>query len=117
MGAGSLFAAGRRDAVGGGLLAGSVRPPLPPGTQHPGRAVGARGVIAWVLGLVVGAAAIAVGLAGLLFHLQSGFFQQETLRSLVYAAPFAAPLSYAGLGLLAILNRTVPSRSADWPAG
>jgi hypothetical protein len=96
------------------VLAGGIRPPLPPRTQDPGRAVGARQTIAWVLGLVVGALAVGVGLAGLLFHLQSSFFQQQTLRNLVYAAPFAAPLSYAGLGLLAILNRMVPSRSVAW---
>ena len=36
------------------------------------------------------------------------------MRNLVYAAPFAAPLSYAGLGLLAILNRTVPARTVEW---
>jgi hypothetical protein len=66
------------------------------------------------MGMIVGFLALGVGLAGLIFHLQSGFFQQQTLRNLVYAAPFAAPLSYAGLGLLAILNRTVPSRTIEW---
>ncbi len=96
------------------ILAGSVRPPLPPRAEHPRRAIGTRQGIAWVLGMVVGSSAVGMGLLGLIFHLQSGFFQQQTLRNLVYAAPFAAPLSYAGLGLLAILNRTVPSRTIQW---
>ena len=96
------------------LLAGSVRPPLPPWAKHPRRAVGLRRRIAWALGAGRGLLAVGVGVAGLIFHLQSGFFQQQTLRNLVYAAPFAAPLSYAGLGLLAILNRTVPSRTTEW---
>src|SRR5262249_8593055 len=31
-----------------------------------------------------------------------------------YAAPFAAPLAYAGLGFLLLVNRMVPARSAEW---
>jgi hypothetical protein len=96
------------------VLAGSIRPPLPPRAEDPRRAAGARRWIAWILGLVVGALAVGMGLAGLIFHLRSSFFQQQTLHNLVYAAPFAAPLSYAGLGLLAILNRTLPSRTIEW---
>jgi hypothetical protein len=96
------------------VLAGSVCPPLGPGTKDPRRSTGRRQWLAWLLGLGVGALAVGVGLSGLIFHLRSGFFQQQTLRNLVYAAPFAAPLSYAGLGLLAILNRTVPSRTVEW---
>jgi hypothetical protein len=96
------------------ILQGSVRPPLSSGIIHSGGTVGLRHWIAWMLGASVGAGAICVGVAGLIFHLKSGFFQQETLRNLVYAAPFAAPLSYAGLGLLAILNRTVPARTTEW---
>ena len=49
-------------------------------------------------GLVVGYASIAVGLAGVAYHLNSQFFSQWTIRSLVYTAPFAAPVAYAGLG-------------------
>jgi hypothetical protein len=67
----------------------------------------------WI-GLVVGIGAVVVGIAGLLWHLNGDFFQQETLKNLVYTAPFAAPLAYAGLGLLLILNRMVDSRSMDW---
>jgi hypothetical protein len=96
------------------VLADSLRPPLSPWSKGPGRAAGRRQAFAWLLGLLVGAFAVGIGFAGLVYHLHSGFFQHETLRNLVYAAPFAAPLSYAGLGLLAILNRTVPSTSADW---
>ena len=78
------------------ILAGSVRPPLPPWANHPDRAIGRRQWIAWGLGVIVGFLAVGVGLAGLIFHLQSGFFQQQTLRNLVYAAPFAAPCPMPG---------------------
>ena len=48
---------------------------------------------AWrALGHAVGWVAIAIGIAGMILHLQSGFFEHRTLASLVYAAPFAAPL-------------------------
>lgn len=65
-------------------------------------------------GLVVGYASIAVGLAGVLYHLDSQFFSQWTVRSLVYTAPFAAPVAYAGLGFLLLVNRMVPSRDVEW---
>jgi hypothetical protein len=96
------------------LLAGSFRPPLSPWLTDPRRAAGLCRSVAWTLGVIVGAGALCVGLAGLIFHLESGFFQQQTLRNLVYAAPFAAPLAYAGLGLLAILNRMVPAPTMEW---
>src|ERR1019366_7077469 len=67
------------------------------------------------IGLLVGWLAVLVGLAGVIFHLQSSFFAERTLRSLTYAAPFAAPLAYAGLGFLLILNRMVPLRIEDRP--
>lgn len=66
------------------------------------------------IGLVVGWLAIAVGLAGLLWHLDSQFFQVRTLRSLVYSAPFVAPLAFAGLGLLLLLDRLGPSHDLEW---
>jgi len=47
-------------------------------------------------------------------HLQSQFFQQWTLASLVYAAPFAAPLAYTGLGSLLIMNRMVADKETEW---
>jgi hypothetical protein len=57
------------------------------------------------LDLVVGATAIVVGVLGMAFHLSSAFFVDRTLRSLVYSAPFVAPLAYVGVGLLLILVR------------
>ena len=59
------------------------------------------------IGFLIGGLSVLVGLAGVVFHLQSSFFAERTLRSLTYAAPFAAPLAYAGLGFLLILNRMV----------
>ncbi|CAN5788177.1 hypothetical protein BH20GEM1_BH20GEM1_10620 [soil metagenome] len=67
----------------------------------------------WV-GVLVGWGGIAVGVAGLLWHLESGFFRETTLESLVYSAPFSAPLAFAGLGLLALLNRLVPVAGPEW---
>lgn len=68
------------------------------------------------LGYVVGWTAVIVGIAGVIFHLDSRFFYERTLKSLVYAAPFVAPLAYAGLGLLLILNRMVDTRSDSGPS-
>jgi hypothetical protein len=67
------------------------------------------------LGYLVGWSAVAIGLAGVVLHLDSRFFHEQTLKSLVYAAPFAAPLAYTGLGLLLIMNRMVDAESAEWP--
>ena len=67
------------------------------------------------LGYFVGWLAVGIGLAGVVLHLDSGFFYERTLKSLVYAAPFAAPLAYTGLGLLLIMNRMVRTDSAEWP--
>jgi hypothetical protein len=61
--------------------------------------------------LFVGAAAIVVGVLGMAFHLSSAFFLERTLRSLVYSAPFVAPLAYVGVGLLLILVRLEPPDS------
>jgi hypothetical protein len=66
------------------------------------------------VGYLVGWLSILVGLAGVLYHLESRFFLDRTLKSLTYAAPFAAPLSYTGLGFLLLVDRMVPARSADW---
>lgn len=76
---------------------------------------------AWALGsrggrglaIAVGFGSIVVGVAGLIFHLD-GFFTDPTLKHLVYAAPFAAPLAYAGLGLLLIMNRMVEKNTTEW---
>jgi hypothetical protein len=65
-------------------------------------------------GLLVGWLSILVGLGGVLYHLQSSFFLEHTVHSLTYAAPFAAPLAYTGLGFLLLVNRMVASKSAEW---
>jgi hypothetical protein len=65
-------------------------------------------------GYLVGWAAVLLGLVGLVLHLDSQFFLERTLRSLVYSAPFAAPLAYAGLGLLLIMNRMVDPDTLEW---
>jgi hypothetical protein len=70
--------------------------------------------VARALGLMVGWGAVAVGIVGLLLHLDSAFFKEQTLKNLVYTAPFAAPLAYTGIGLLLILNRMVDARSVEW---
>jgi len=67
------------------------------------------------VGHLLGWLAVVVGLAGVILHLDSRFFYERTIRSLTYAAPFAAPLAYAGLGLLLIGNRMVDARSREWP--
>jgi hypothetical protein len=66
------------------------------------------------IGLAVGVCSIAVGVAGLLWHLDSQFFEEQTLKNLVYAAPFVAPLAYSGIGFLILLNRMVRSDSDEW---
>ena len=65
-------------------------------------------------GFIVGWIAILVGILGLILHLDSQFFMRMTIRSLVYTAPFVAPLSFAGLGFLLLLNRKVAWESIDW---
>jgi len=65
-------------------------------------------------GYLFGALSILVGLGGVLYHLESRFFLDRTLKSLTYAAPFAAPLAYTGLGFLLLVNRMVIPRSAEW---
>jgi hypothetical protein len=65
-------------------------------------------------GSVFGGLAVLVGLGGVLYHLESRFFLDRTLKSLTYAAPFAAPLAYTGLGFLLLVNRMVASRTAEW---
>ena len=64
--------------------------------------------------LAVGWGAIAVGLAGMVWHLEGWFFEATTIRSLVYSAPFVAPLAFAGLGLLIIMNRRVAHGALAW---
>lgn len=66
------------------------------------------------VGFLIGWTAVLVGLGGVLYHLESRFFLDRTLKSLTYAAPFAAPLAYAGLGFLLLVNRMVAPRSMEW---
>lgn len=80
-----------------------------------GLALAKRWRMLWkILGYAVGWIAILVGLAGVLYHLNSSFFYAHTLRSLTYSAPFAAPLAYTGLGFLLLLNRMVDTNSPEW---
>ena len=66
------------------------------------------------LGNIVGWASVLIGVTGMVLHLKSQFFQQQTLASLVYAAPFAAPLAYTGLGFLLIMDRMVREENKEW---
>ena len=66
------------------------------------------------LAIFVGVVSVLVGISGLLWHLDSHFFREQTLKNLVYTAPFAAPLAYTGLGLLVLLGRLVDSESEEW---
>ncbi|MEO8078779.1 MAG: hypothetical protein ABI818_20815 [Acidobacteriota bacterium] len=66
-------------------------------------------------GHLIGWLAVVVGLTGVILHLDSQFFVERTIRSLTYAAPFAAPLAYTGLGFLLLANRLVDPRSPEWP--
>ena len=83
-------------------------------------------LIAWMMGgmtaqrgpgkavaILVGLCSIVIGIMGMVFHL-GGFFEDQTLKHLVYAAPFAAPLAYTGIGLLIVMNRMVPHRGVEW---
>ena len=67
----------------------------------------------WI-GYGVGWLSICIGVAGVGYHLESGFFYEHTLKSLTYAAPFAAPLAYVGLGSLLLMNRMVPFPTREW---
>jgi len=64
------------------------------------------------LGYVAAWLSISLGLLGLFLHLHSSFFEERTIKSLVYTAPFVAPLSYVGVGLLLLLNRMELNRAA-----
>ena len=66
------------------------------------------------LGYLVGITAVLVGIAGVVYHLDSSFFYERTIKSLTYAAPFVATLAYTGLGLLLILDRMVPGETLQW---
>src|SRR5215472_17196707 len=77
----------------------------------------ARGKLIWWrrIGYSVGWGSVLIGIGGMMLHLESQFFQRWTLASLVYAAPFAAPLAYTGIGFLLIMNRMVAAKGVEWP--
>lgn len=85
------------------LLPGVIRSLKPEGDREPAR-----------IGSAVGALAILVGVAGMFWHLDSHFFADQVLHNLVYAAPFVAPLAYAGLGFLLLANRMLDRRTTAW---
>ncbi len=66
------------------------------------------------IGFAVGVLSIGLGLGGVIYHLDSQFFYERTIRSLTYAAPFAAPLAYTGVGMLLLLNRMESAERSDW---
>jgi hypothetical protein len=68
-------------------------------------ALGARAAIYRVLEVVVALGAIALGVLGMILHLRSAFFEEQTFANLVYSAPFVAPLAYVAIGLLLLLVR------------
>jgi hypothetical protein len=75
----------------------------------------ARWIAVWKdLGYLVGWLAILIGLSGVIFHLDSSFFYERTMRSLTYSAPFAAPLAYTGLGFLLLVNRMADAKTIEW---
>ncbi len=98
--------------LGLAMLIGGVRPWVPVSGESAPRL--GRRLARW-MGLAVGWGSIAVGVIGLLLHLRSQFFDLRSIESLVYSAPVVAPLAYAGLGLLLLLNRMVPASHPDWP--
>ena len=65
-------------------------------------------------GQALGYGSIAVGVAGLIFHQESQGVSQWRIASLVYTAPFVAPLAYSGIGFLLLLNRMVPRAEPEW---
>ncbi len=64
--------------------------------------------------VAVAVSSIGVGVGGMLLHLGSAFFERQSLHELVYTAPFVAPLSYVGLGLLVLLNRMEDPAGPAW---
>ena len=67
-----------------------------------------------IAGWLVGGGAVLLGAAGMIFHLQDTFFIERTVKSLVYSAPFVAPLAYVGVGCLVLLNRVEDDDSEAW---
>ena len=62
----------------------------------------------------IGWGAICIGIVGMLFHLNSHFFSDLTLKNLVYTAPFVAPLAFTGIGFLLIMNGMIHDADLEW---
>ena len=75
---------------------------------------GQNGMAGKWLGFLLGGTSILIGIAGMVYHLADTFFVQQTLKNLVYTAPFAAPLAYTGLGFLLWLNRMESAENDRW---
>ncbi|QEH37067.1 hypothetical protein OJF2_56520 [Aquisphaera giovannonii] len=95
-----------------GMVLGGILPAVP-GVPDAVPIAPQKQVARW-LGLLVGLGSVVVGVAGLIFHLEGDFFQEQPLKNLVYTAPFIAPLAYAGIGMVIILDRMVDSRTMEW---
>jgi hypothetical protein len=67
----------------------------------------------WI-GMVVGVVAIGLGLSGVIYHLDSQFFYERTLRSLTNAAPIAAPLANTRIGMVLLHERKEPQPIGHW---
>lgn len=76
-------------------------------------ALGATRAAFAIIDKVIAWGAIVLGAVGMVFHLESSFFAAETLHNLVYSAPFVAPLSYVGVGLLLLLVRSEEAASPE----
>ena len=62
----------------------------------------------------IGWGGIGIGITGMIFHLNSHFFSSLTLKNLIYAAPFVAPLAFTGLGFLLIMNSMISDADSEW---
>ena len=63
---------------------------------------------------IVALGAIVLGVTGMVLHLESRFFAAATLHDLVYSAPFVAPVSYVGVGLLLLLVHSEDASTATF---
>ena len=66
------------------------------------------------LRVAIGWCSIGVGIIGMLYHLNSHFFSDLTLKNLVYTAPFVAPLAFTGVGLLLLMNGMLLDSELEW---
>ncbi len=73
-----------------------------------------RDPLSYYTGILIGWISILIGLTGMVLHLESQYFQLFTIKSLVYAAPFVAPLAFTGLGFLLLLSRMVTPNTEEW---